>query len=116
MATTESYDDKSQPIRDGDRLRTEIAQANLALMGALLNVEGKYGALSELFAALQGAFTYDQALVLESRGEAVECTASMPERSNGRRWPANAFQNVLAGGVLVSGRDKDAGGLSGAAP
>ena len=64
--------------KDDDHLRTEIAQAILALLEAMLNVESDIGSNSELFAALREVFLYDQALVLESRDDDLECTASVP--------------------------------------
>ncbi|HWP26851.1 MAG TPA: EAL domain-containing protein [Xanthobacteraceae bacterium] len=48
-------------------------------------------------------FRFDQALLLESRGDALECTASVPADMTGCRWPKEALQLVLDGRLLVSG-------------
>ena len=97
--------------RDDDHLRTEIAQAILALLEALLNVESDIGSNSELLDPLREVFLYDQALVLESRGDDLECTASVPGELIGRRWVKNALQSVLSGRILVNGAAKEAPGF-----
>src|SRR5262245_7558285 len=102
MAITESIGEKSLSMIEIDRLRTEVAQETLALMGALLDVEGG-GSLPELFTALRRAFACEQTLVLENHGGEFECTASYPARWTGQRWSTNVFLNVLTGSVLVNG-------------
>jgi c-di-GMP phosphodiesterase Gmr len=112
MAISELIDEPHLPPKvvtgDADDLHTEVVHASLALLEALLNVESDIGSKSELFAALREVFLYDQALVLEIRGDEFECTASVPTDLLGRRWPKTALQNVLSGRIMVNSGGKHA--------
>src|ERR1700680_2498719 len=109
MAISELIDEPHLPPKEvADGLHTEVVHASLALLEALLNVEGEIGSKSELFAALREVFLYDQALVLEIRGDEFESTASVPSELMGRRWPKAALQNVLSGRILVNSGDRHA--------
>ena len=111
MTISEQLDDKTLAPAEARPPNAELAHANLALIGALLDAEAATGANPKLFDALRAAFAFDQALVLEGRGDELECTASVPEGWTGRRWPKAALEVVLSGGVLVNnGNPKDLNG------
>lgn len=107
MAITDQIDEKPHTPKADAPTSAEVAQASLALEGALLDAEAGDASHAELFGALRNVFAFDQALVLESRGNELECTASIPDEWIGRRWPKAAMQNVLSGGILVNDRAKD---------
>lgn len=99
----------SSPVShaDQDRLQIEVVQANLNLIGALLNSNDDDGALSKLFKALREVFACDQAMLLENQGEDLQCIASMSGDLTGRHWAGNIFRDVLGGRVLSgNGGDK----------
>jgi diguanylate cyclase (GGDEF)-like protein/PAS domain S-box-containing protein len=108
MAVSEHINQAQSSQKDGDRLLTEVAQANLALLGAVLNAADDNYEYSELFDALCKVFACDQALVLEIRDDDLECIASAPAELIGRRWAKTDFQNILNGKVAASGRGDEA--------
>jgi cyclic di-GMP phosphodiesterase Gmr len=103
MASSEQIDAVLASRKDEDRLFIEVVQANLGLMGALLNSDDDGGSYLELFKALRDVFACDQAMLLENRGEDLECIASMPGDLIGRRWRADNFRGVLSGRILAGG-------------
>jgi len=87
-----------------EQLRAEVAQANIALLEALLKIEGDRGAFAELFDALRKLFACDQAILLEAKDDELVCTASLPARLIGPHWNKSDFQDILGGRILVGGR------------
>ena len=79
----------------------EVVQANLGLMGALLNSGDDNNSYPELFKALHQVFSCDQAMLLEFHGDDLECIAAAPKELIGRGWSSNHFQNILNGGILT---------------
>jgi hypothetical protein len=78
-------DEAGKATRLSDRPLAEAAQANLAMLGALLSAESRDDSFIGLFEALREVFSYDQAMVLEFHGDALECAASVPGELQGRR-------------------------------
>ncbi len=116
MPISEQPDEKHRPMAAAGPMNAGPSQANLALIGALLDVGAVSGACPALFAALRPVFDFDRALVLEPRGDELECTASVPGEWTGRRWPKAFLQTVLSGGILVNGHAVDSKGFPVAAP
>jgi diguanylate cyclase (GGDEF)-like protein/PAS domain S-box-containing protein len=111
MAVSEHINQAHRSQKDGDRLLTEFAQANLALLGAVLNAADDNDAFFELFEAFRKVFACDRALVLESRDDDLECIASTSDELIGWRWARKDFQNILNGQVAASGRGNEAQNL-----
>ena len=82
-------------------MHIEVVQANLGLMGALLNSDDDNCSHLELFKALREVFACDQAILLENHGDDLECIASAPGELVGRRWARDVFQDVLSGRILA---------------
>jgi c-di-GMP phosphodiesterase Gmr len=107
MASPEQTNAALASRADEDRLALEVVQANLSLMGVLLNVDHEIDS-SELFNALREVFTCDQVLMLEDRGDDLECIESTSDGLVGRRWSGSHFQNILGGRVLTGARSVEA--------
>lgn len=103
MTTSEQSGDPATACGPEERWSGSAARANLTLWNTLLELEAGAPDHGALFAALREVFRFDQALLLESRDEALECTASVPADMTGCRWPREALQHVLDGRLLVSG-------------
>jgi c-di-GMP phosphodiesterase Gmr len=101
MESSEQIDAVLASRKDEDRLSIEAVQANLGLMGVLLNSDDDGGSYLELFKALRDVFACDQAMLLENRGDNLECIASVPGDLIGRRWGTSNFQGVLGGQILA---------------
>jgi diguanylate cyclase (GGDEF)-like protein/PAS domain S-box-containing protein len=111
MPVSEQPDEELRTLAAADAAGGGTAQANLALIGVLLDVEAGSGGCPALFAVLRPVFDFDQALVLEVRGDELECTASVPGEWIGRRWPKGSLQTILSGGILVNGHTRDSKGF-----
>lgn len=107
MAILNQFDEASAGQGDDEQLRAEVAHANLAVLGALLQIEGNDDAFADLFGALRRLFACDEAILLESRDDKLECIASLPGELAGWRWSRDVFQDVLRGRVLVGGRSSE---------
>jgi len=103
MSISKAVDKAVSASPDNTQTLAETAQANLALLGALLSIEDDSDSFAELFEALNAVFACDQAMVLDSQGTELECAASEPGGLSGRRWPKHAFQDVLNGRILTGG-------------
>jgi cyclic di-GMP phosphodiesterase Gmr len=101
MASSEQIDAALVVQQNQDQLHVEVVQANLGLMGALLNADDNNGSNLELFKALREVFACDQALLLENHGDDLECVASAPGELVGRRWASDVFQDILSGRILA---------------
>ena len=108
MARVADSSETSQPASANDgRSPAYCARANLRALDALLTTDETDTALSALLDAVQEVFAPDQAVIVEEDAAALLCTASVPERLLGRRWPADAvLRDVIAGQMADLRRDR----------
>jgi hypothetical protein len=98
-----------------ERLRAEVARANIDALAALLDVDGSDCAYARMFAALDCVFAFDRAMVLQEDADGLSCVAAAPSEAVGGRWSAASFAGVLGGKVLVAGAGppaEDSGGFT----
>jgi cyclic di-GMP phosphodiesterase Gmr len=86
----------------------EWAKANLAVLAALLNLDGDDNSFRDLFRALGAAFIFDRALVLGDSGDAMYCIAAMPAVHAGRRWSDKSLRDSLQVRAKPAGSGWDA--------
>jgi diguanylate cyclase (GGDEF)-like protein len=91
----------ASPI-DEERVRSEVASANLEAIGALLALDGGDDAYARMFAALDKVFAFDRAMVLQHGSDGLHCIAAAPGELVGGRWTGSFFEPVLNGHVLVT--------------
>ena len=104
MAILEQIVETPAAPSDDEQLRAEIAHANLALLGAILNIEDDKATFTELFANFCKLFACEQAILLQHIGDEMVCVASSPDDFGGRRWPTESFADILDGRVLIGRR------------
>jgi diguanylate cyclase (GGDEF)-like protein/PAS domain S-box-containing protein len=99
-----------------ERLRAEVARANIDALAALLDVDGSDCAYARMFAALDCVFAFDRAMVLQEDADGLSCVAAAPSEAVGGRWSAASFAGVLGGKVLVAGARRPAEACDGLPP